>query len=158
MEPGEEEVSAWCKLHGEEFKGKKIPYGAKVFFKPNVTRDVEQGHKFDSKAIPGIFAGYAVAVGMNGSGHYKVWPLDEFTQQNLAFNAERPIFRLLKPDTVREVVMSTPLSFPLKDSYEKTNTTLEGLKDKEQRHGDPEIPQVADEPYEPESPIDDIVG
>ena len=40
-EPGEVEVSAWCKLHGEEFPDKKILYGAKVFFKPNVTRDVE---------------------------------------------------------------------------------------------------------------------
>ena len=50
--------------------------------------------------------------------------------------------------------MSTLLSFPLKDSYEKTNTTLDGLMDKDQRRGDPEIPSIADE-CEPESPIDD---
>eukprot|EP00435_Cladocopium_sp_Y103_P059787 s1130_g21.t1 len=46
--------------------------------------------------------------------------------------------------------METPLSFPLKDSYEQTNTTLEGLQDKERRRGDPEIPGLE---YEPESPI-----
>ena len=28
MEPGEDDVSAWCKLHGAEFKGEKIPFGA----------------------------------------------------------------------------------------------------------------------------------
>lgn len=28
VEPGEEEVSQWCKLHGEEFKSEQIPLGA----------------------------------------------------------------------------------------------------------------------------------
>ena len=28
VEPGEDDVSAWCKLHGAEFKGDKIPFGA----------------------------------------------------------------------------------------------------------------------------------
>eukprot|EP00435_Cladocopium_sp_Y103_P058187 s1130_g20.t1 len=72
VEPGEDEVSAWCKLHGEEFKGNKIPDGARVFFKPNATHDVEQDHRFDPKAIPGIFAGYAVTAGLSCSGHYKI--------------------------------------------------------------------------------------
>ena len=78
---------------------------------------------------------------MHWSGHYRVWSLDEFTQQNLVYNTERPIHRLLKPHTNREIFMETPLSFPFKDSYEKTNTTLEGLRDKDIRDGDPEIPR-----------------
>ena len=32
VEPGEDDVSAWCKLHGAEFKGDKIPFGALVYF------------------------------------------------------------------------------------------------------------------------------
>eukprot|EP00435_Cladocopium_sp_Y103_P017027 s2456_g4.t1 len=39
IEPNDEEVSAWCKLHGEEFKGKLIPFGALVYFKPTANRD-----------------------------------------------------------------------------------------------------------------------
>ena len=58
MEPGEDDVSAWCKLHGAEFKGNKIPFGALVYFKPSGARANEQAHKFDPKGIPGIFAGY----------------------------------------------------------------------------------------------------
>ena len=30
--------SAWMKLHGEEFKGEKIPFGALVDFKPSEAR------------------------------------------------------------------------------------------------------------------------
>ena len=33
VEPGEDDVSAWCKLHGAEFNGEKIPFGALVYFK-----------------------------------------------------------------------------------------------------------------------------
>ena len=30
VEPNDDELSAWCKLHGSEFAGKLIPYGARV--------------------------------------------------------------------------------------------------------------------------------
>ena len=63
MEPGEDDVSAWCKLHGAEFKGKKIPFGALVYFNPSGARVNEQAHKFDPKGIPGVFAGYEIAPG-----------------------------------------------------------------------------------------------
>ena len=57
VEPGEDDVSAWCKLHGSEFKGEKIPFGTLVYFKPSGARVNEQAHKFDPKGIPGAFAG-----------------------------------------------------------------------------------------------------
>ena len=47
IEPNDDEVSSWCKLHGEEFKGKMIPFGALVYFKPSDARAREQQHKFD---------------------------------------------------------------------------------------------------------------
>ena len=50
VEPGEEEVSSWCKLHGEEFKGEQILLGALVYFKPSAARQTEQSHKFDPRA------------------------------------------------------------------------------------------------------------
>ena len=53
-----------CKLHGENFKGEAIPFGAKVYFKPSTARKNEQDHKFDPKGIPGIFAGYEVTTGL----------------------------------------------------------------------------------------------
>lgn len=58
IEPKDDEVSAWCKLHGEEFRGKMIPFGAMVYFKPSGAREIEQKHKFDPMGIPGVFAGY----------------------------------------------------------------------------------------------------
>ena len=91
-----------------------------------MTRDVEQGHKFDPKAIPGIFAGYAVSAGMNWSGHYKVWSLDEFTQQYLAFNAERPIHRLLKPHTVRHSIIISSQRFLREDQHHIGGTQGQG--------------------------------
>ena len=51
---GEDDVSAWCKLHGAEFTGEKIPFGALVYFKPSGARANEQAHKFDPKGIPGV--------------------------------------------------------------------------------------------------------
>ena len=36
VEPGDDDLSAWCKMHGKDFGGEKIPFGALVFFKPLV--------------------------------------------------------------------------------------------------------------------------
>ena len=36
VEPGDDDLSAWCKMHGKDFKGEKIPFGALVFFMPIV--------------------------------------------------------------------------------------------------------------------------
>ena len=65
IEPNDDEVSSWCKLHGEEFKGKMIPFGALVYFKPSDARAREQQHKFDPMGIPGIFAGYSLGPGLH---------------------------------------------------------------------------------------------
>ena len=75
IEPNDDEVSSWCKLHGEEFKGKMIPFGALVYFKPSDARAREQQHKFDPMGIPGVFAGYSLGPGLHWSRKYRVWAL-----------------------------------------------------------------------------------
>ena len=49
--------SAWIRLHGEEFKGEKIPFGALVDFKPR--------EKFEPRGETCIFAGYVLSTGMH---------------------------------------------------------------------------------------------
>ena len=88
VEPGEDDVSAWCKLHGAEFKGNKIPFGALVYFKPSGARANEQAHKFDPKGIPGVFAGYEIAPGVNWRRQYMAWALSDMTKQNYSFQCQ----------------------------------------------------------------------
>ena len=131
VEPNDDELSAWCKLHGSDFAGKLVPYGARVNYKPPKTRDAGQLHKFGPDSIPGVFAGYHIGPGMHWSRQYKVWPLSEFVHQNLGDDASKPEHRLLKPHLTEKVEMVTPLTFPCKKEYERINTTLEGMKEKE---------------------------
>ena len=137
VEPNDDELSAWCKLHGSDFAGKLVPYGARVNYKPPKTRDAGQLHKFGPDSIPGVFAGYHIGPGMHWSRQYKVWPLSEFVHQNLGDDASKPEHRLLKPHLTEKVEMVTPLTFPCKKEYERINTTLEGMKEKEILDGDP---------------------
>ena len=137
VEPNDDELSAWCKLHGADFAGKLIPYGARVNYKPPKTREAGQLHKFGPDSIPGVFAGYHIGPGMHWSRQYKVWPLSEFVHQNLGDDANKPEHRLLKPHLTEKVEMVTPLTFPCKQEYERVNTTLEGMKEKELLDGDP---------------------
>ena len=76
--------SAWKRMTGEDFKGKAIPFGAKVFFKTTDTRDKTYAGKFDPKGIPGIFAGYVITTGQRWSRKYKVWDMAEFAGVNLS--------------------------------------------------------------------------
>ena len=130
VEPNDDELSAWCKLHGTDFAGKLIPYGARVNYKPPKTREAGQLHKFGPDSIPGVFAGYHIGPGMHWSRQYKVWPLSEFVHQNLGDDASKPEHRLLKPHLTEKVEMVTPLTFPCKQEYERVNTTLEGMKER----------------------------
>ena len=48
-------VVSWEKMHKEVFKGKMIPFGAKVNFKPSEARKSEAPSKFSPRSSPGIF-------------------------------------------------------------------------------------------------------
>ena len=139
IEPNDEEVSSWCKLHGEEFKGKMIPFGALVYFKPSGSREREQQHKVDPMGIPGVFAGYSLGPGLHWSRKYRVWALCDWTKQSLAYDAEKPIAKLRTPHYTERVELKEPLEFPCKAEYEKINVTIEGLKVKDRLDGNSEM-------------------
>ena len=138
IEPNDDEVSSWCKLHGEEFKGKMIPFGALVYFKPSDAR-ARQQHKFDPMGIPGVFAGYSLGPGLHWSRKYRVWALCDWTKQNLAYDAEKPIAKLRTPHYTEKVELKEPLEFPCKAEYERINVTIEGLKVKDRLDGNSEM-------------------
>ena len=101
---------------GDEFKGEKIPFGALVYFKPSGARVNEQGHKFDAKGVPGVFAGYEIAPGVNWKRQYMAWALSDMTKQNNAF-------KLLRYQHLTEKIeVHMPLTFPCKDIYERVTT------------------------------------
>ena len=139
IEPNDDEVSSWGKLHGEEFKGKMIPFGALVYFKPSDARAREQQHKFDPMGIPGVFAGYSLGPGLHWSRKYRVWALCDWTKQNLAYDAEKPIAKLRTPHYTEKVELKEPLEFPCKAEYERINVTIEGLKVKDRLDGNSEM-------------------
>ena len=139
IEPNDDEVSSWCKLHGEEFKGKMIPFGALVYFKPSDARAREQQHKFDPMGIPGVFAGYSLGPGLRWSRKYRVWALCDWTKQNLAYDAGKPIAKLRTPHYTEKVELKEPLEFPCKAEYERINVTIEGLKVKDRLDGNSEM-------------------
>ena len=103
FECGEDEKRPWFKLHGKAFPGEKIPFGAKVYFTPSSQGRVLQKHKFESKGIPGIFAGYEVKP---------------------AFDERRPIRKLGTPQLTETIVFMNPIEFPLKEEYERINNIL----------------------------------
>ena len=157
VEPNDDELSAWCKLHGSDFAGKLIPYGARVNYKPPKTREAGQLHKFGPDSIPGVFAGYHIGPGMHWTRQYKVWPLSEFVHQNLGDDASKPEHRLLKPHLTEKVEMVTPLTFPCKQEYERVNTTLEGMKERELLDGDPsKVPHGNDEEQDHDEDDDEL--
>ena len=90
-------------MTGEDFKGKVIPFGVKVFCKPTDTREKTYAGKFDLKGIPGIFAGYVITTGQQWSRKYKVWDMAEFAGVNLSVNAAVP--RKLAQPYLTEVVV-----------------------------------------------------
>ena len=134
-----EDGSAWQKMHKAKFKGPMIPFGAKVTFKPSDARSRSQDTKFDPKGLVGVFAGYVIEAGNNWSRRMLVWNLQDFAKVNLAYDCEQVPMSLKRPHVTERVEMDIPISFPLKDEYEKLNSTLEGVNIIADREGRPDI-------------------
>ena len=139
--------SAWQKMHKEKFKGPMIPLGAKVIFKPSDARWREQDTKFDPKGLYGVFAGYVIEAGNRWSRRMLVWNLHAFKKVNLAFNCEKIPLSLQRPNVTERVEQASPITFPLKDEYEKLNGTLEGMNTIDDRDGRPEIEDMIGDEY-----------
>ena len=130
-----EDGSAWEKMHKEKFRGKMIPFGAKVYFKPSDARKAEAPSKFSPRGIAGVFAGYVLNSGMKWGRKMLVWSLEVMSTLTLAFDLEKVPLRAVDPHITEVVTMVEPIEFPLKETYEKTNGTIEGLRNRD----DPEI-------------------
>ena len=120
-------------------QGKDDSFGALVYFKSSDARAREQQHKFDPMGIPGVFAGYSLGPGLHWSRKYRVWALCDWTKQNLAYDAEKPIAKLRTPHYTEKVELKEPLEFPCKAEYERINVTIEGLKVKDRLDGNSEM-------------------
>ena len=142
--------SAWKRMTGDDFKGKAIPFGANVFFKPTDTREKTYGHKFDPKGIPGVFAGYVVTTGQSWSRKYRVWDMQEFANVNLSMDAAVPR-KLAQPYQTEVILLPKEITFPLKAEYERMNESLEGLKDNINLDGQ-EIKDLGDDDDAPDRP------
>lgn len=122
-------------MHKEAFKGKMIPLGAKVSFKPSEARKSEAPSKFSPRSVPGIFAGCEITTGMKWSRKMLVWSMSVMSTIKPAFDLEKVSLRLVDPHVTEVVVPVEPFEFPLKAEYEKINGRIEGLRDRD----DPEI-------------------
>ena len=149
-----DEGSAWQKMHKEKFKGPMIPLGAKVIFKPSDARWREQDTKFDPKGLYGVFAGYVIEAGNRWSRRMLVWNLHDFKKVNLAFNCEKVPMLLQRPNVTERVEAVLPITFPLKEEYEKLNGTLEGMNTIDDRDGRPEIEDMIGDEYRDEDDDD----
>lgn len=64
---------------------------------------------------------------------------------NLAFDCEKVPMSLQQPHITERVELELPISFPLKDEYEKLNGTLEGMNIIADRDGRPDVDDMIDD-------------
>jgi len=122
-----EDHSPWYKTHGDEFHGERIPFGAKVIFKPAETKDVGRS-KFEPTSRIGVFAGYELAPGYTWSGTYLIWYLSDFAGADLSADMKLKDIKFQRPHRTRVVeVPEEGYVFPLLTEYKRKNETLEGL-------------------------------
>ena len=93
--------------HNKNFKGKLIPFGALVSYKPASSREVSALSKFDTRMVQGIFMGYYLHHGCHWSGDYMVIDVSAYRGRLLGSNV--PMHR------VKEVHISGSPVFPIKD-------------------------------------------
>ena len=144
-EDGEE--SPWSKTHKQgEFRGIKVPFGARVLFKPNATRPQDVPGRHEPDSVEGVFAGYELSPGYRWSKRYLIWAVTDFDGLKLRKNIPPEEFELREPFRVsRMVVPPGDWSFPLKARYEHWNTAIAGDADRAKLEAGPfEVPEQAD--------------
>ena len=118
--------SAWSHTHGSEFEGKRIPFGAKVFFKPAPTKN-QNPKKWEPDSSVGVFAGYKIRRGYEWKDEYLVWDLSDFVDADLSMGSHGYSARIAAPHvTKRCFLFENKVEYPLRQRYEQANSTLEG--------------------------------
>ena len=103
---------AWFRLHGEHFKGEKIPFGAFVEFKPSDARG-DKREKFELKGETGIFAGHNLSSGLHWARKCRAWTLTSFAGADLSIRKAKIPPRLRQPHQTERIVLKIPISFPV---------------------------------------------
>ena len=131
--------SPYNKTHKKgEFLGLKIPFGARVDFKPNPTRPNDVPGKFEPDAVAGIFGGYEMNAGYVWSKRYYVWAVSDFDGLSLKKNIPPEQFKLREPFRVSQLkIIPGDWQFPLKARYELINTKIEGDEERAKTDQDP---------------------
>ena len=121
-------ATPWELTFGEEFQGKRIPFGALVNFKPTSSRKLST--KFGPDAVTGVFAGYVTKSGEGWRREYLAWPLVDFKDVDLSIDCGMVPRHLREPIMAERVsLVADKITFPLKKEYERVNTTLEGIRE-----------------------------
>ena len=88
--PREDGITPWEHTHKgtdqEKFKALRIPFGAKVMYKPSKTHQKIQDEiqKNDPNLRIGVFAGYQIEHGYTWRGRYLIWDLTDFKGVDLS--------------------------------------------------------------------------
>ena len=128
---------------GEEFQGKRIPFGALVNFKPTSSRKLST--KFGPDAVTGVFAGYVTTAGESWRREYLAWPLVDFKDADLSIDCEMVPRQLREPIVAERIsLVANKITFPLKNEYERVNAALEGIKDIASTREGPEVLEMVD--------------
>ena len=119
--------SAWFRLHGEHFKGEKIPFGALGEFKPSDARG-DKREKFEPKGKTGIFAGYNLSSGPHWARKYRAWALTSFAGADLSIRKAKIPPRLRQPHQAERIVLKNQFLFPFKRSARRGMRLLKVLR------------------------------
>jgi hypothetical protein len=117
IESSSDDVSPWAKLHGSDFTGLVVPFGALVLYKAT-KYEAKSRLKFEPAGVYGIFLGYHVEPGMGHAGDYRIMNLESVRGVDLKVSRAAIV-------RVKEVVPHVPYRFPLRELAVKRQTTLE---------------------------------
>ena len=115
--------SPWFDRHQQHFRGKKVPFGCLVDYLPSPD-EVKQMQSFGTKAVPAIFLGWKLNAGCAWNGEYYFARLEDFVSCSLASNTRSLGVHVR---TSRSFDWDGKLVFPLRERFDATNRTLEGL-------------------------------
>ena len=105
-------TSKWLKAFGEDFPGKRLPFGCKVVYKPASTKTQDRGN-WDPALAVGIFAGYRLRPGSHWSDEYLVWDVSDFEGYDLFDSSDALTAKTRNPHvTGRVFLYQDTLSFP----------------------------------------------
>ena len=105
--PLDDDPSPYARLHGAEFDGLRVPFGALVIYKATKRQQAKR-MKFDPTGVYGIFVGYHLHPGYTHSKDYLVIDLDHLRGCNLDTDKVTVL-------RVREVIVPDPIKFPIRE-------------------------------------------